>query len=189
MAVLPNSRWRDKTIKLTSIGDILIDETLSGSVIRTNRGYHQWAFEGETLIQSQFDSKTLYAFLVSKTIEGESFKVMIPTGTQCLSRIHARSATVKAVQPAGERTVSVTSFGIVPEGRYFNFSNHDKLYVIEKVEGDVVHFKPELRQNIDTTTTLSFEPYIYGYIKENDFALEPDTANYQQFKINILEDI
>lgn len=189
MAVLPNTRWRDKSIKLTSIGDILTDETLSGSVIRTNRGYHQWVFEGETLIQSQFDSKALYAFLVSKSIEGESFQVTIPSGLQSLSRIHARTATPKESKSAGEKTISVSAFGIVPEGRYFNFSNHTKLYVIEKVDNDVIHFKPELRMPVDTTTILSFEPTLYGYIKNNDFALEPDTANFQQFKLKIQEDI
>lgn len=189
MSVLPNTRWRDKSIKVTSNNDVLFDETLNGAVIRKNRGYQMFEFEGETLITSQAESKALYSFLVSHSITGESFKVRIPSGLQCLTQIHARAANILKPVKAGERTLQYKATGVAPEGRFFNFTNHDKLYVIKSVEGDVITFEPELRIDVDTTVQMDFEPTIYGFMKNKKFELEPEAGNYQQYDIKIQEDI
>lgn len=189
MAVLPNTRWRDKSIKVTSNNDVQMDETLNGSVIRKNRGYQMFEFEGETLITSQVESKSLYAFLVSHSITGESFKVRIPSGLQCLTQSHARSANILKPVEAGETTLQYKATGVAPVGCHFNFTNHNKLYVIKSVEGDVITFQPELRVDVDTSVQMDFEPTIYGFMKNKKFELEPEAGNYQQFKIKIQEDI
>jgi hypothetical protein len=191
MTTFPYNRWEDKSVSVNDVNDIDTDTTLNGTVVRKNNGFQQYEFEGTTLLQSQKEAKSLYAFLASKSGNYESFKVQIPLGLQLLDSTHPLTVNVKETTEAGETSIALVPSSQLESGTYFNFSNHSKLYTVISHDTltSVLVIHPALRVDVDSTTYVDFDAHIYGYQKSNELERAPHTANYQKFKLKIIEDV
>ncbi|WP_445774226.1 hypothetical protein [Shewanella sp.] len=191
MTTFPYNRWEDKSISINDISDVDSDLTLNKSLIRKDNGFQQYEFEGTTLFQSQKEAKSLYAYLASKSGSFESFKVQIPLGLQMLDNTHPTKVNVKEETKAGETSIMLVPSSQIEAGTYFNFSNHNKMYMVvsHNITTNTLVIRPELRVDVNATTFVDFNAYIYGYQKSNELSREPHTANYQKFKLKIIEDV
>lgn len=160
-----------KTVKLSSVQEVLTDRSRSGITYRRINQYHQWKIDitYNKLTKTQFN--TVYPFLLQRQSFQEPFYVELPQyqySTQRSGVNYAAAASI--VQPAGQHYFQSGSSGDLlnlEKGDMFNISDptdstHTKAYKITSIDpaNYRVYITPTLQRKVDRTSANG-SPIIY----------------------------
>ena len=152
-----------KTVKLSSVQDVLTDRSRSGITYRRINQYHQWKIDitYNKLTKTQFD--TVYPFLLQRQSFQEAFFVNLPQYNNTGS---ITSSVPNLSQPAGQHYLTVTNSANVQKGDLLTISDstdatHKKTYKITAIDSSnhYLYLTPTLQRKVDTTSgaTIVFD--------------------------------
>tara|TARA_Y100000389_G_scaffold73259_1_gene69921 strand:+ start:388 stop:1044 length:657 start_codon:yes stop_codon:yes gene_type:complete len=152
-----------KTVKLSSVQDVLTARSRSGITYRRINQYHQWKIDitYNKLTKTQFD--TVYPFLLQRQSFQEAFFVNLPQYNNTGS---ITSSVPNLSQPAGQHYLTVTNSANVQKGDLLTISDstdatHKKAYKITAIDSSnhYLYLTPTLQRKVDTTSgaTIVFD--------------------------------
>jgi len=163
-----------KTVKLSSVQEVLTDRSRSGITYRRINQYHQWKIDitYNKLTETQFN--TVYPFLLQRQSFQEPFYVELPQYQYSTQRSGINyAAAASTVQPAGQHYFQSGSSGDLlnlDKGDMFNISDptdatHAKAYKITSIDpaNYRVYITPTLQRKVDRTSangspTITWDP-------------------------------
>lgn len=146
-----------KTVKLSSVQEVLTDRSRSGITYRRVNQYHQWKIDitYNKLTKTQFD--TVYPFLLQRQSFQEAFFVNLPQYqvTRTLT-----STLVSAIsQPAGQQYLSIVNSANIEKGDLLTISDptdatHKKAYKVTAIDSSnhYLYLTPTLQRKVDRTS-------------------------------------
>ena len=146
-----------KTVKLSSVQEVLTDRSRSGITYRRINQYHQWKIDitYNKLTKTQFD--TVYPFLLQRQSFQEAFFVNLPQYqvTRTLT-----STLVSAIsQPAGQQYLSIVNSANIEKGDLLTISDptdatHKKAYKVTAIDSSnhYLYLTPTLQRKVDRTS-------------------------------------
>lgn len=153
-----------KTVKLSSVQNVLTDRSRSGITYRRINQYHQWKIDitYNKLTKTQFN--TVYPFLLQRQSFQEAFFVDLPQYSNAGSITTTVAASLS--QPAGQQYLAVTNSANIQKGDLLTVSDstdatHKKAYKITAIDSSnhYLYVTPTLQRKVDTTgsATITFE--------------------------------
>lgn len=151
-----------KTVKLSSVQEVLTDRSRSGITYRRINQYHQWKVDVtyNKLTETQFN--TVYPFLLQRQSFQEPFYIELPQYQYSTQRIGINYAAATILQPAGQQYFQTGSSGdmlSLNKGDMFNISDptdatHTKAYKITSIDASNyrVYITPTLQRKVDRTS-------------------------------------
>lgn len=151
-----------KSVKLSSVQEVLTDRSRSGITYRRINQYHQWKLDIKynELTEAQFN--TVYPFLLQRQSFQEPFYVELPQYQYSTQRSGINYAAANILQPAGQQYFQTGSSGDMlnlNKGDMFNISDptdatHTKAYKITAIDASNyrVYITPTLQRKVDRTS-------------------------------------
>lgn len=151
-----------KSVKLSSVQEVLTDRSRSGITYRRINQYHQWKLDirYNELTEAQFN--TVYPFLLQRQSFQEPFYVELPQYQYSTQRSGINYAAATILQPAGQQYFQTGSSGDMlnlNKGDMFNISDptdatHTKAYKITAIDASNyrVYITPTLQRKVDRTS-------------------------------------
>jgi len=147
-----------KTVKLSSVQEVLSDRSRSGVTYRRVNQYHQWKIDitYNKLTKTQFD--TVYPFLLQRQSFQEAFFVNLPQYQ--VSRGGINSAAKNAIsQPAGQHYLDIEASANIEKGDLLTISDptdatHKKAYKVTAIDSSnhYLYVTPTLQRKVDRTS-------------------------------------
>ncbi|MBJ7555385.1 hypothetical protein [Marinomonas spartinae] len=169
--------------KISSVQLTSVDPS-SQTVSRSGRRYSRslmrqyWRVSVTWVKMKNREAQALYAKLVSmQGMHGESVLSLPLVGEH-----PALSGTiaVDGVAMAGESKITINGFeGAFSVGGVFNFSGHNKLYMVVEHQGGLLTFAPPLRKAVNNDTINYAAPTIKLHRTKEDMGWKQDRVNSQ----------
>ncbi len=186
-----------KTVKLSSVQDVLTDRSRSGITYRRINQYHQWKIDitYNKLTKTQFN--TVYPFLLQRQSFQEAFFVNLPQYSNAGSITTTVAASLS--QPAGQQYLAVTNSANIQKGDLLTVSDstdatHKKAYKITAIDSSnhYLYVTPTLQRKVDTTgsATITFEvanPKIRAIAVGNTVDYSLDSSGLYSFSVKLEE--
>ena len=186
-----------KTVKLSSVQDVLTDRSRSGITYRRINQYRQWKIDitYNKLTKTQFN--TVYPFLLQRQSFQEAFFVNLPQYSNAGSITTTVAASLS--QPAGQQYLAVTNSANIQKGDLLTVSDstdatHKKAYKITAIDSSnhYLYVTPTLQRKVDTTgsATITFEvanPKIRAIAVGNTVDYSLDSSGLYSFSVKLEE--
>jgi len=146
-----------KTVKLSSVQEVLSDRSRSGVTYRRVNQYHQWKIDitYNKLTKTQFD--TVYPFLLQRQSFQEAFFVNLPQYQ--VSRTLSSTLVSAISQPAGQQYLSIVNSANIEKGDLLTISDptdatHKKAYKVTAIDSSnhYLYLSPTLQRKVDRTS-------------------------------------
>jgi hypothetical protein len=146
-----------KTVKLSSVQEVLTDRSRSGITYRRINQYHQWKIDitYNKLTKTQFD--TVYPFLLQRQSFQEAFFVNLPQYQ--VSRTLTSTLVSAISQPAGQQYLSIVNSANIEKGDLLTISDptdatHKKAYKVTAIDSSnhYLYLTPTLQRKVDRTS-------------------------------------
>lgn len=146
-----------KTVKLSSVQEVLTDRSRSGITYRRVNQYHQWKIDitYNKLTKTQFD--TVYPFLLQRQSFQEAFFVNLPQYQ--VSRTLTSTLVSAISQPAGQQYLSIVNSANIQKGDLLTISDptdatHKKAYKVTAIDSSnhYLYLTPTLQRKVDRTS-------------------------------------
>ena len=146
-----------KTVKLSSVQEVLTDRSRSGITYRRVNQYHQWKIDitYNKLTKTQFD--TVYPFLLQRQSFQEAFFVNLPQYQ--VSRTLTSTLVSAISQPAGQQYLSIVNSANIEKGDLLTISDptdatHKKAYKVTAIDSSnhYLYLTPTLQRKVDRTS-------------------------------------
>ena len=148
-----------KTVKLSSVQEVLTDRSRSGITYRRVNQYHQWKIDitYNKLTKAQFD--TVYPFLLQRQSFQEAFFVNLPQYQVTRGTIDNQAKNAIS-QPAGQHYLNIESSANIEKGDLLTISDptdaiHKKAYKVTAIDSSnhYLYLTPTLQRKVDRTST------------------------------------
>jgi len=146
-----------KTVKLSSVQEVLSDRSRSGVTYRRVNQYHQWKIDitYNKLTKTQFD--TVYPFLLQRQSFQEAFFVNL--SQYQVSRTLSSTLVSAISQPAGQQYLSIVNSANIEKGDLLTISDptdatHKKAYKVTAIDSSnhYLYLSPTLQRKVDRTS-------------------------------------
>ena len=148
-----------KTVKLSSVQEVLTDRSRSGITYRRVNQYHQWKIDitYNKLTKAQFD--TVYPFLLQRQSFQEAFFVNLPQYQVTRGTIDNQAKNAIS-QPAGQHYLNIENSANIEKGDLLTISDptdatHKKAYKVTAIDSSnhYLYLTPTLQRKVDRTST------------------------------------
>lgn len=190
-----------KTVKLSSVQDVLTDRSRSGITYRRINQYHQWKIDitYNKLTKTQFD--TVYPFLLQRQSFQEAFFVNLPQYQVSRGAINT-AAKGNTSQPAGQHYLHIEASANIEKGDLLTIydptdATHKKAYKITAIDSSnhYLYVTPTLQRKVDRTSangspTITFNvttPKIRVFAVGSTIDYTLDSSGLYSFSVKLEE--
>jgi hypothetical protein len=176
-----------KSLMIKSHTPSLISETHSGKRQVRQRGGHRWMIEAEYPPMSRIEFAPLWAFIVARKGQYETFTFVPGIYGNSSTGINA-GVTVSISHPAGAYSLGTSSQSLTA-GDFIKFSGHDKCYMVTSVPTATnIHIEPPLHADIEASESIvceSVEFTVALAADQQDTSI--DVHSFHSFQLSLVE--